>query len=41
VKAVKMETGKLWRKGFVKQMSYKSGIKDQETTDGKRVKTSK
>jgi len=27
VKAVQMELERLWRKGFVKQMSFKSGVK--------------
>jgi len=29
VKAVQMEPESLWRKGFVKQMSFKSGEKDR------------
>jgi len=29
VKAVQMEPERLWRKGFVKEMSFKSGVKDR------------
>jgi len=28
VDAVQMELERLWRKGFVEQMSFKSGVKD-------------
>ena len=27
MKSVQKEPGRLWRKGFVKQMSFKSGVK--------------
>jgi len=29
VKAVRNESERLWRKGFVKEMSFKSGVKDR------------
>jgi len=33
-KAVQKEPGRLWRKGFVKEMSLKSGVKDRGVIDG-------
>jgi len=40
VKAVQMEPERLWRKGFVKQMSFKSGVNKAEgVTDGKSEHT--
>jgi len=34
VEAVQKEPERLWRKGFVKEMSFKCGVKTKGVTDG-------